>query len=1207
MKSLKSFVARLILSTVAACVLIPAQSSFSAPKYEDTIYIPVTFYDFHSDSSNPEFEIIPTPANPAVKLGMVANRLDADMKPVVGTSPYFNRRIDRWFRSWEPGDSVIYNYYNEYPARYGRYADLPRDDMVKLNHDTSFINKVFKDSLSFVLIDSTTGTYQFYDSTFFPLDGKGFGAEGRTDAAGNLHNFAFAMELHWEFTKVPGLTFNFEGDDDVWAFVDTQLQMDLGGIHSSQIGSINLDGLTSLNNYSRYSFDFFYVERHVVDSRIRITTNLLTPIVSVDIDISPNDTICPFTEVSLTSRVRDDVTGDRPDLAANTRWRVLDLNGQSPDALRNNLGQTVTFMPNVAYSRVILEGSVVANGRDTLRDTIVIYVQPCEAYKIYIEPNPVDTTDTASLRYPNELAQISILDTMVKSEAYAIARDISGAYVRLADSIKTVWSITPDGTAIARAEGMENKKYHGIITRIGDFGETHAVAEEPGLLSDSVPVIIAPYYIVRLELRDTLGNKVTSIEMTTDDVRRYVVWGLKSTHQHDPSKPDSWVQVNVTWSVTEGLKFKNALPERAQTWTMDPTEPGTGTLTLTNPDDNRTEQLNVPVVITRADPSSVFIRLITSPRVAGDTLLCEVEIHNGDGLVPGRYCFGRGGDDLNPAVYSDTLGTGGGRHPHPTLHIDDPKSDTLLNVLNQSVIMNDQCFENGIDTIKVVLYYAPFEPFKSDSLHQITVTLGPGLKASTERFALLASFLDSLAIEDANYVSLPPQTLSMTGTISVAPHSDGYDQYGNRIGFQTSQWGTTGTLYEINDENYRTYITAEGVTEDQSGEVCATAYSPIDNSPITACLHVTIEGPKRNVTAAITRDLNGNGLLDAIEVNFDGVVDIGELSLNNFTNIAYASTMFSADSIIRVDSNTLYLRLVETADPTVSQTSWKLYFDISGSSTLADSSNIVTIDGAGPVIMKVTQDVANKLVTVELSEPVIKTNGNTLQISDSPSVTFNVYRKNIEGMFDTIPLLDSVNSFYQVRRDSVLTFYMSDEKTLASNNYMNLEVQPPLVQDNASNTPHWDNIKRQVKLINQIESMIIAPNPTRPDFSHVGAGILNFNNDPRHIEWARQNKGVLIQITITPDVEMSASLQVHDQIGNLVNSVYEPDFRNYVLTHSTENLENAPVWTLNFYWNGSGKDGMRAAPGIYRMVFKCKYKNSPKSNIELISVLGLKK
>src|SRR5215469_13944736 len=62
-----------------------------------TIDVPVTFYDFHSDRSNPEFE---QPHTGMRRIGMVGDQLDADNKPVRGNSPYLNYGIAHWFRDW---------------------------------------------------------------------------------------------------------------------------------------------------------------------------------------------------------------------------------------------------------------------------------------------------------------------------------------------------------------------------------------------------------------------------------------------------------------------------------------------------------------------------------------------------------------------------------------------------------------------------------------------------------------------------------------------------------------------------------------------------------------------------------------------------------------------------------------------------------------------------------------------------------------------------------------------------------------------------------------------------------------------------------------------------------------------------------------------------------------------------------------------------
>jgi fibro-slime domain-containing protein len=81
------------------------------------------------------------------------------------------------------------------------------------------------------------------------------------------------MEMHTTFELLPGMEFDFKGDDDVWLFIDHKLVMDLGGLHVSLSHITYFDDL-GLTYYRTYPFDFFYCERQTVQSDIKITTNV---------------------------------------------------------------------------------------------------------------------------------------------------------------------------------------------------------------------------------------------------------------------------------------------------------------------------------------------------------------------------------------------------------------------------------------------------------------------------------------------------------------------------------------------------------------------------------------------------------------------------------------------------------------------------------------------------------------------------------------------------------------------------------------------------------------------------------------------------------------------------------------------------------------------------------------------------------------------
>jgi len=115
------------------------------------------------------------------------------------------------------------------------------------------------------------GNFMFNDSNFFPLDGQGFGNQGRN------HNFHFTTEIHASFKYRGGERFTFTGDDDVFIFVNKKLALDLGGVHQPESATIDFDAQAGALGISRgnvYSFDAFHAERHTTMSNFRMETSI---------------------------------------------------------------------------------------------------------------------------------------------------------------------------------------------------------------------------------------------------------------------------------------------------------------------------------------------------------------------------------------------------------------------------------------------------------------------------------------------------------------------------------------------------------------------------------------------------------------------------------------------------------------------------------------------------------------------------------------------------------------------------------------------------------------------------------------------------------------------------------------------------------------------------------------------------------------------
>lgn len=210
------------------------------------------FKDGSKSGGHRDFEY--SPASYGLRTGIVQSTLGEDRKPVFNTN--YNR------------------------GNYGYAMITSKTTFDQWFRNVDGVNLSDKHTITLTDADGD-GIYTFEASihngrSFFPLDGKLFGNQGRN------HNFHFTYEVHSKFTysdpsgRQP-MVFNFSGDDDVWVFINNKLVVDLGGVHSEVYSSINVDNLAAslgLEPGKTYNFDFFFCERHTTQSNCTISTSI---------------------------------------------------------------------------------------------------------------------------------------------------------------------------------------------------------------------------------------------------------------------------------------------------------------------------------------------------------------------------------------------------------------------------------------------------------------------------------------------------------------------------------------------------------------------------------------------------------------------------------------------------------------------------------------------------------------------------------------------------------------------------------------------------------------------------------------------------------------------------------------------------------------------------------------------------------------------
>lgn len=153
----------------------------------------------------------------------------------------------------------------------GTFTTTGREEFDQWYRDVPGVNQRTEIEIALQTSSTSEEFYVYTNRAFFPIDNQLLGNEGRT------HNFHFTLEAEASFIYREGQVFAFDGDDDIWVFINNRLVIDLGGLHQSLRRDVDLDSVASeigIVPGNEYPLKIFFAERHTVESNFVIETSI---------------------------------------------------------------------------------------------------------------------------------------------------------------------------------------------------------------------------------------------------------------------------------------------------------------------------------------------------------------------------------------------------------------------------------------------------------------------------------------------------------------------------------------------------------------------------------------------------------------------------------------------------------------------------------------------------------------------------------------------------------------------------------------------------------------------------------------------------------------------------------------------------------------------------------------------------------------------
>jgi|GEM_PF-3281647 len=415
------------------------------------------------------------------------------------------------------------------------------------------------------------------------------------------------------------------------------------------------------------------------------------------------------------------------------------------------------------------------------------------------------------------------------------------------------------------------------------------------------------------------------------------------------------------------------------------------------------------------------------------------------------------------------------------------------------------------------------------------------------------------------------------------------DRFGNYVkpAYGTVEW-VSGNLKVVNVSSDNSNIAKGVIVKIDGGNTAVYVNSP---GLLSDSLGISV-ADNNFVDRAYTRDTDGNGFIDMIEVHFDSIVIIASMQ-SPFVNIAvsYDNKNFVITGIAAQNGISDSIINIKVNEDTSGALQTALICDVKGTIPLYinDKSDIynvsvneVTIDGAGPVLQRALyfyndNPALGDTLLLVLSEPVKRES----LVNLLPEKSF-VYYCCDNNMKETAIL---INSIWSIRsdRDYIDTVRIAADMSIVNKYGITLGDLMQFVDngtDISGNAAPSKDLSRKTAVEFMGSNNIVTavyPNPYNIDKIKIADFPQSIRNTYKDLI-GNYDEGMIITVTAKKNLKKNSSgffgqVIIYDAVGNIV-------VKGISLRQVGNSLE------YGFIWNCANENKRRVAAGTYLMVVK---------------------